>query len=125
MNIIDVQTPNWGPLEATVPMEHLAGFMWMARIEQDGTTIEAYKHGITRSYLNIDHTGQCWKYIRDPEEGDRHIKVDTDIALRDVFDGIEDMGWTRETAYDEEFIRAKHEALREAGWEVITVGMDK
>ena len=32
------------------------------------------------------------------------------------------MGWTRETAYDEEFVAKKHRQLREAGWTVITTG---
>jgi hypothetical protein len=39
-----------------------------------------------------------------------------------VFEGIEEMGWTRETAYDEEFVAEKHRQLREAGWTVITTG---
>lgn len=43
-------------------------------------------------------------------------------AVDEVFDEIEEMGWTRETKYDEEFVARKHKALREAGWTVITTG---
>lgn len=37
-----------------------------------------------------------------------------------MFEGIEEIGWTRETADNEEFVAEKHRELREAGWTAIT-----
>ena len=45
-----------------------------------------------------------------------------DGLIERVFEEIEEMGWTRETAYNEEFVAEKHRQLREAGWTVITTG---
>jgi hypothetical protein len=44
------------------------------------------------------------------------------LAIDHVFAGIAEMGWSRETAYNEEFVAEKHRRLREAGWTVITTG---
>ena len=107
--------PDWGPLEAAIPERWCGGFMWMYRDDHDGTTIELYKHGITRRYLNLDHSGGAWRATDDGYE-----RIPLTEAIDHVFEGLEEMGWTRETVYDEEFIRRKHEALRKAGWTVIT-----
>lgn len=107
--------PDWGPLEAAIPREWCDGFMWMNRVDQGGTTIELYKHGITRRYLNLDHAGGAWVYT-----GDGYEPTPLPEALDEVFEGLEEMGYDRETVYDEEFIRRKHEAFRRAGWTVIS-----
>ena len=89
--------------------------MWMGRVVQERPTIELYKHGITRRYLNLDQDGGAYEY-----DGEGYIPVELDFAVERVLEGLEDMGWTRETVYDEAFIARKYAALREAGWTVIT-----
>jgi hypothetical protein len=89
--------------------------MWMTRVEQDGAVIELYKHGITRRHINLDHDGGAYQY-----NGLGYDPVALDIAIGRVFDGLEDMGWTRETDYNDELVAAKYKALRDAGWTVIT-----
>ena len=107
--------PDWGPLEAAIPREWCSGFMWMNRTTFEGTTIELYKHGITRRYLNLDHDGGAWRYVHP-----RFEPVPLPEAVDDVFDGLEAMGYDRTTVYDEAFIRRKHAELRAAGWTVIS-----
>jgi hypothetical protein len=109
--------PDWGPLEAAIPREWCGGFMWMARIEVKGEPVELYKHGITRRYLNLDHSGGAYRYRH---WDDSYESTSMGEALDHVFEDLEEMGFTRETDYDEEFIRRKHQALREAGWTVIS-----
>lgn len=107
--------PDWAPLEEALPIEWYGGFMWMQRVEQDGVTVELYKHGITRRYLNLDHSGRAYRYTRSG-----YVEMPLDEAIDWVFDGVEEMGWSRETVYDDEFRAEKYRAFREAGWTVIT-----
>lgn len=94
--------PNWGPLEAALPLAWCGGFMWMSRVEQDGVVIELYKHGITRSYLNLDSTGGAYRF-----NGAGYDPIDLEEGIEDALGELEEMGWTRETRYDDEFIAAK------------------
>ncbi|MEA1903229.1 MAG: hypothetical protein U9N56_06860 [Actinomycetota bacterium] len=107
--------PDWGPLEAVLPMQWCDGFMWMNRLEHDGVTIELYKHGITRRYLNLDQNGNAYRFTNPGYEW-----IPMAFAVELVFGGLEEMGHTRETKYDEEFVRMKHQAYRDAGYTVIS-----
>ena len=107
--------PDWDPLHTVLPMEWCDGFMWMFRTEQDDAVIEHYKHGITRRYLNLDQLNRAYRYT-----GDDYVQIPVVEATDWVFDGIEEIGWTKETRYDEEFVAEKHRLLREAGWTVIS-----
>src|SRR3954451_22582261 len=49
-NIELSSSPDWEPLERTLPAEQWAGFMWMG-LAPGGICL--YKHGITRRYLNL------------------------------------------------------------------------
>jgi hypothetical protein len=109
--------PNWDPLHVVLPLEWCDGFMWMFRVEEGDAVIEMYKHGITRRYLMLDQHNRAWRYT-----GDGHVQIPVALAVERVFEEIEEMGWTRETAYNEEFVAEKHRQLREAGWTVITTG---
>ena len=111
-------TPNWRPLESVLPMEWCGGFMWMQRVEKKEATIELYKHGITRRYLNLDEHDHAYKLTN---VGYRRVSIEE--AIDWVFENIEGMGWSRETVYDVDFVARRCEALREAGWTVITTGM--
>lgn len=109
--------PNWGPLEMVLPLEWCGGFMWMQRVEENGAVIELYKHGITRRYLNLDQEGDAYRFT-----GSGYVPISIEEATECVFENIEEMGWSRETDYDDEFVARKYEALRGAGWTVITTG---
>ena len=56
-------TPNWEPLEDLnkryPDLFDMSDFMWM----HSTNGIEAYKHRLTRAYINIDSDGHFWKYI--------------------------------------------------------------
>lgn len=107
--------PDWGPLEAALPARWCGGFMWMNRIDHDGVVVELYKHGITRRYLNLDHDGGAWRHT---DQGLEPVPLAD--AVDHVFTGLEAMGYTRETVYDEAFICRKHAEMRAAGWTVIS-----
>ena len=55
-------TPNWEPLEDLnkryPDLFDMSDFMWM----HTTNGIEAYKHRLTRAYINIDSNGNFWKY---------------------------------------------------------------
>ena len=107
--------PDWDPLHAVLPTEWCDGFMWMFRTEQGDAVIEHFKHGITRQYLNLDQANRAYRYT-----GNDYVQIPVVEAVDLVFDGIEEMGWTRETRYDEEFVAAKHRLFRDAGFTVIS-----
>ena len=107
--------PDWDPLHATLPLEHCDGFMWMHRTELKDETIEHYKHGITRRYLHLDHSGHAYLY-RSPE----YVETPVGIAVEIVFADLASMGATRETAYNEAYVLEKHRKAREMGWTIIS-----
>src|SRR6266700_7109272 len=49
---------NWKPLEKVLGKARCAGFMFMGRVNG----INLYKHGITRTYLNLDDDGNCYVF---------------------------------------------------------------
>ena len=107
--------PDWDPLHVVLPLEWCDGFMWMFRVTEGDAVIEMYKHGITRRCLMLDQHNRAYRYT-----GKDHIQIPVALAVEWVFDGIEEMGFDRETRYDEEFVAEKHRKLREAGWTVIS-----
>lgn len=109
--------PDWDPLHVVLPLEWCSGFMWMFRLQEGDAVIEMYKHGITRRYLMLDQYNRAYVYT-----GESHVQIPVAVAVEVVFEGIEEMGWTRETVYDEDFVAEKHRQLREAGWTVISTG---
>lgn len=107
--------PEWEPLHVVLPLDWCDGFMWMFRVTQGDATIELYKHGITRRYLNLDQFNRAYQF-----NGKDYDPVPVAIAIERAFEGIDESGWTRQTGYDEEFVAEKHRLLREEGWTVIT-----
>ncbi len=108
------QEPDWGPLHDALPIKHCDGFMWMFRVVWSGELIQVYKHGITRRSLHLDNSGHAYLY-----RGDRYEEVPVGDAVDRVFEDIEEMGYTRETPYTEEYRREKYRRAGEAGWTVI------
>ena len=66
--------PVWAPLERLLGKGRCVGFMFMGRTNG---TINRYKHGITRTYLNLDDEGNC--YV--PGNGGTYVQADWDAEL--------------------------------------------
>lgn len=47
---------NWKALESRLDRTRCAGLMYMGRVNG----INLYKHGISRTYLNLDDDGTCY-----------------------------------------------------------------
>jgi len=99
-------TPNWKPLEEKIGRERCVGFMYMGRLNG----INLYKHGMVRTYLNLDDSGECFAY-----GGGRFEKADFAAELARVEARLNELGETLESVYDEAYIARKQEALRRAG----------
>ena len=107
--------PNWRPLEEKLGIERYAGFMFMGRMNG----VDLYKHGIARMYLTLDDHGYAYTFA-----GRICFKrADFDDELPRIERRLTEMGETLETAYDEEYIARRHEALRRAGFKVLRVQM--
>jgi len=116
--------PNFRPMCLVVPEEWRDGFMYMysqtcqiplAIGVTEYRELFFYKHGITRKYLNVDAEGRCYHWT-----GKTYLPIPAAEALEAAFKGLEDMGWTRETAYSDEFIAARNEALARAGYTLLS-----
>jgi hypothetical protein len=117
MKDYEFDNPNWDPLEKVLPLKWCAGFMWMGATQG----IHLYKHGFTRRYLNLDGRGNAYRYLG---TGNRYARMDLGEAIEVVFEGLEEMRKTRESPYDDDAVREKHEALAKAGWTTINVSPD-
>lgn len=108
--------PDWDPLHNVLPLMWCDGFMWMFRTPpKNDAVIEQYKHGITRNYLNLDQRNRASAYT-----GSEYVQIPVAEAIDLVFGGLQEMGWDRETRYDEEFVAGRHRRFREAGYTVIS-----
>jgi len=87
--------------------------MFMGR----ANSINLYKHGISRSYLNLDDSGNC--YVK----GERgcYLRADFGQELAKLEECLKSLQATLETPYDESFIAQRREALRHDGVSLITL----
>lgn len=108
--------PNWKPLEDRLGKGRCAGFMYMGRVNG----INLYKHGITRSYLNLDDEGNC--YI--PKGSGCYSPVDFACELRKLETTLKGLHATLETPYDEVFIARKAEVLQQHGISLLTLQVE-
>jgi hypothetical protein len=99
--------PNWKPLEERLGRHRCAGFMYMGRVNG----INPYKHGIVRSYLNLDDSGECFVSCGNS----RFEKADFAAELAKLEAMLAELGETLQSVYDEAYIVRKEEALRKAG----------
>ena len=108
--------PNWKPLEARLGKARCAGFMFMGRVNG----INLYKHGISRTYLNLDDTGNCFVSI------DRgcYVPADFEEELRKLELCLKGLQATLETPYDELFIAQKRAILRLTGIDLLTIQVE-
>lgn len=92
------------------------GFMYMGRVNG----INLYKHGITRTYLNLDDEGNCCITTGSGCYG----LVDFEFELKKLERTLKDLHATLETCYDDVFIARKREELRQPGVSLLTLQVE-
>ena len=108
--------PNWKPLEDRLGNARCAGFMYMGRVNG----INLYKHGISRTYLNLDDAGNCFVLSRHG----CHFAADFDELLKRLELCLEALQATLETPYDELFIAQKRATLSSKGIDLLTIQIE-
>ena len=98
---------NWKPLETRLGRERCVGFMYMGRLNG----INLYKHGITRTYLNLDDEGNCYIAIG----SGCYRRGDFGFELRKLEGTLKDLHATLETPYDDVFVARKGVELGKQG----------
>ena len=91
------------------------GLRYSARV--DGVNLR--KRGIARTYLNLDDSGQCFRY-----RNSRFEKADFAAELAKLEASLAELGETLRSVYDEAYIARKEEALREAAIPLVRVEIE-
>lgn len=117
MRSLGMHEPDWKPLEKVLPLKWCAGFMFFGY----SGDIRTYKQGFTRYCLHIDSRGNTYAYN---SRTDSYIRIPRSLAIAHVFSGIERMGFTRETPFDEKNQAKRIKMLEDAGWTVVSVTPD-
>ncbi|MCU1297446.1 MAG: hypothetical protein JWO91_1724 [Acidobacteriaceae bacterium] len=100
----------WKPLEEKLGKRRCVGFMYMGRMNG----VNLYKHGMSRTYLNLDDLGQCYVWT-----GNSHYeRVDFATELAKLEAALARIGETLESVYDEAYMAKKDAALKKAGFSV-------
>lgn len=64
--VVQIDTPDWAPLEAAIGPDLAGGFMWMHEVRLiGGPSVHAYKHIATRRYLHLAGDGQAFAHLGD------------------------------------------------------------
>lgn len=90
--------PDWGPLERLAEDDPLVlgGFMWMFSVRlEDGRTLQAYKHHVTRRYLHLAGDLAAFEYHGDAEK-EEYVSVPLALTLRDCFCHHRELGLVEE-----------------------------
>jgi hypothetical protein len=82
--------------------------------------INLYKHGITRTYLNLDDEGNCYIAIG---SGCSSL-VDFESELNKLEETLKGLHATLETLYDDVFIARMREELRQHGVSLLTLQIE-
>jgi hypothetical protein len=90
--------------------------MFMGRING----VNRYKHGITRTYLNLDDRGRCY------EIGERGTctLANWEAELEKLEAALLQLGATLTTAYDDAFIDRKRNFLQQQGIALLTLEIE-
>jgi hypothetical protein len=107
---------NWKPLESRLGRKCCVGFMYMGR----ANGINLYKHGITRTYLNLDDEGNCYTVTG----SGCYSLVDFVFELKKLEETLKGLHATLETPYDDVFIARKPEELRLHGVSLLTLQIE-
>ena len=111
----DTDQENWGPLEAALPTDELAGFMWMHRTQLDGQPIEVYRHVITRQWLHLAHNGTAYWW----SERTGYQPLPIDEAIEIVFEGLGEASYTRHSS-GADYLAERDAQAAAHGWTVIS-----
>jgi len=103
--------PLWKPLEERLGKSRCVGFMYMGRLNG----VNQYKHGISRTHINLDDQGNCWRW--DEELG--FVSADFASEVTELEAELETWGATLESPYDDEFIERKDRILRSLGLKIV------
>lgn len=82
--------------------------------------INCYKHGITRTYLNLDDVGNCYL----PAVRGTFVPADWDSELGKLEACLAAMGSSLTTPYDDAFLAQKQKALQEQGVSLLTIAIE-
>ena len=93
---------SWAALELFLPEAYWGDFMLMPTNGDGQHTLEFFKHRIAKIYLVLDHCGQAYRL----ESDGTCTPVAPEQAMEPIRVMLEQLGWTRETHYDEEFLIA-------------------
>jgi len=107
---------NWKPLESRLGRKRCVGFMYMGRVNG----INLYKHGITRTYLNLDDEGNCYTWTG----SGCYSRVDFVFELNKLEETLKGLHATLETLYDDIFVARKREELRQQGICLLTLQVE-
>jgi hypothetical protein len=99
--------PNWKPLELKLGASRCVGFTFMARL--NGTNL--CKHGITRTYLNLDDEGNCYAY----QGGSRYRPTDFSVELQKLEASLKKHGATLTSPYDDLYIARRAQTFQNTG----------
>lgn len=106
--------PDWAPLEKVLPLRWCRGFMFMG---YEGE-IRIYKQGFTRACLYLDPAGNAYERYKCTFR-----KIPIEFAIKDAFDGIEELGFTRSTPFNEKNAAKRRKKIEaETGYKIITIG---
>ncbi|HEY8583700.1 MAG TPA: hypothetical protein VIL49_12160 [Capillimicrobium sp.] len=63
-DIVGDERATWDPMLALAGEELTGWFMWMFEIRlEDGTSVHAYKHQMTRRYVHLAEDGRAFAYV--------------------------------------------------------------
>lgn len=110
-------TPNWAPLRPTLPREWRNGFMWMGSTQSAWGTIHLYKHGITRTYFNLDKRGNA--YVFDAANG-TYEPIPLQAVVSRLLIDLAILGFAPTQPYDDRFIAERNRRLSAIGYTTFT-----
>jgi len=105
--------PIWKPLVEKLGRDRCVGFMYMGRVNG----VHQYKHGITRTYLNLDEHGNC--YVWNQTLG--FVNADFEVELSGLEADLRKCNETLEVPYDEDYIALKEEVLQSLGIQTLRI----
>ena len=108
--------PIWKPLVEKLGRDRCVGFMYMGGVN----CVHQYKHGITRTYLNLDEHGNC--YVWNQTWG--FVNADFEVELSGLEADLRKCDATLVVPYDEDYIAQKEEVLQSLGIQALRIKVE-